>query len=618
MRLTSIFLGSLFLGAASFAFAQAQPFVQGGTTFTPIQQPPGAQQPGQTQPMPPGITPVQPGTTPQRMPARPLRPGETPPKGTAVIKGQVRADVTGAPVRRAQVRAMSVDGRGAGGGVTSTDANGNFELKELAAGRYNITAMKGGFVQGQYGQRRPGEPGTLIELSDGQTAEKVNFVLSRGGVITGRIVDDAGEPVSGTQVMAMRFQFMGGTRRLVPGGGEGSSDRTDDQGTYRLFGLAPGDYFVSAANRNMQFVMPEMNNTELDGFAPTYYPGTSSIGEATRITLRSGQEMSGAHFQLISGRMARVRGRVLTSKGEPVGRSMLMLMPADPMLGGGMGFSAANNAMVGADGAFQFANIAPGRYNLVVRPMSMPDASGESATVPITVNNEDIENLIVTTAPGAIARGVITTDDGTPPPFRADQVQIFPQPIDPNNMMMGSGPPRINEDYSFEMTGVFDRRIIRGSIGTGMSQGNLGWSLKAVLWDGQDVTDTGIEFTPGRTYEGLQVIFTQKVTDLSGALTDDRNTPVIDATVIVFPANRERWTFQSRYLRSVRPDTNGRYTVRNLPPGEDYLVIAVRNLEQGQFSDPEFLGRAADAAKSFSLNEGETKVVDIKVSSLVP
>ncbi len=579
---------------------------QSSTISAPIQQPPGAQQPGQTAPQPPG--------TPQRMPARPLRPGETPPKGSAVIKGQVRADVTGAPVRRAQVRAVSVDGRGAGGGVTSTDANGNFEIKELAAGRYNITAMKGGFVQGQYGQRRPGEPGTLIELNDGQTAEKVNFVLSRGAVITGRIVDDAGEPVSGTQVTAMRFQFMGGTRRLTPAGTEGNNDRTDDQGLYRLYGLPPGEYFVSANNRNMSFMGPEMNNTEQDGFAPTYYPGTPNLSEATRVTLKSGQEMSGAHFALIVARMARVRGRVLASSGEPVGRSMLMLTPADPIMGG-MAFSTANNAMIGADGAFQFANVAPGRYNLNVRPMNQPGQTSEFATVPITVGADDIDNLVITTSAGATARGAVMTDDGSPPPFRFDQVQIFPTSASPDIMMFGSGPPRINEDYSFEMTGLFDRRILRANVGMGQS---AGWSLKAVMWNSEDVTDTGIDFAPGRTYEGLQVIFTQKVNDLSGLLTDDRNNPVIDATVIVFPANRERWTFQSRYLRSVRPDTNGRYTVRNLPPGQDYLVIAVRNLESGQGTDPEFLTRAQETAKSFSLNEAETKTVDIKLSTLVP
>lgn len=287
---------------------------------------------------------VQPGT-PQRAPARPLRPGELPPTGTAVIKGQVRAEGGGTPVRRAQVRAVSMDGRG--GGVTSTDNQGSFEIRDLAAGRYNVTVTKGGYVLGQFGQRRPGEPGTPIELADGQVAEKVNFVLSRGGVITGRIVDDAGEPVAGTMVNAMRFQFMGGTRRLMPTGG---GDTTDDQGAYRLYGLAPGEYFVSANNRNMGFMTPDLNNTEQDGFAPTYYPGTSSVSEATRITVKPGQEVS-APFALIVARMAKVRGRVLNSRGEPIGRSMLMLVPADPVFGG-MAFSTANNAMVGATARF--------------------------------------------------------------------------------------------------------------------------------------------------------------------------------------------------------------------------------------------------------------------------
>ncbi|HEX4914048.1 MAG TPA: carboxypeptidase-like regulatory domain-containing protein, partial [Vicinamibacterales bacterium] len=89
--------------------------------------------PGQTAP------PVQPlpappnPNNPQRMPARPTRPGELPPKGTAVIKGRVTSGGTGTAVRRAQVRAMSMEGRG--GGVTSTDNNGLFEIKDLPAGR---------------------------------------------------------------------------------------------------------------------------------------------------------------------------------------------------------------------------------------------------------------------------------------------------------------------------------------------------------------------------------------------------------------------------------------------------------------------------------------------------
>jgi hypothetical protein len=87
---------------------------------------------------------------------------------------------------------------------------------------------------------------------------------------------------------------------------------------------------------------------------------------------------------------------------------------------------------------------------------------------------------------------------------------------------------------------------------------------------------------------------------------------------VIFPSNRDLWNGQSRYIRTLRPDTNGRYNVKSMPPNEDYLVIAVRNLESGQGGDPEFLARAREDAKSFSLNEGETKAVDIKVSQLVP
>jgi hypothetical protein len=572
----------------------------------------GGGQPGQTSQ--PGQT-AQPGlpgpANPQRMPARPLRPGETPPKGSAVIRGQVRMDGTGAPVRRAQVRAMSNDGRG--GGVTSTNNEGSYEIRDLPAGRYSIMASKGSFVTGQFGQRRPGDPGTPIELADGQTAEKVNFVLSRGAVIAGRLVDDGGEPVAGANVTAMRLQFVGGQQRMVPGGSEGSNDRTDDQGTYRLYGLAPGEYFVSANDRNNNFGPPGINNTESDGFAPTYFPGTSSLAEATRITVKAGQEAA-APFALIVARMAKIRGRVLSSSGEPIGRSMLMLTPADPMMGF-MSFSNANNAMVDSDGVFQFANVAPGRYTISVRPMTMPGGTSEFATMPITVASDDIDNVLITTSPGATVRGVVLTDDGTPLPFRADQVQIFASSLDPSTRMMGSGPPKINPDFTFELTGMMDRRIIRGNIGMGQ---NTGWLLKAVIYDGQDVIDTGIDFQPGRAYDGVQLIFTQKTTELSGVVTDDRNQPIVDATIVVFPLNSERWGMQSRYLRMLRPDTNGRYSIRNLPPLDEYGIIAVRSLDMGQGSDPEFLTRARDDARPFSLAEGETKNLDVKVSTIVP
>lgn len=591
MRVTGVLLFAL-LFASTTLDAQVVGGVTGGVVGNP----------GQTS---------QPGPTPQRAPARPLRPGETPPKGTAVIKGQVMAGGTGTPVRRAQVRANSMEGRG--GGVTNTDGNGAFEIKDLPAGRYMVTVMKGGFAQAQFGQRRPADPGTPIDLAEGQTAEKVNFILSRGGVIAGTIVDDGGEPVAGAQVAAVRFQYISGTRRLVPGGSEGATDRTDDRGGFRLFGLPPGDYYVSASYRGNTFMGPGMTSTETESFAPTYFPGTSNLGEATRVTLKSGQEIGGASFALIVARLARVRGRILNSRGEPSGGTMAMLMPSDPYTG--MMGMMMNNTMVAGDGTFEFANVAPGRYTFNTRPQGMmQNPNAEFATMQITVGNEDIDNVIVTTHTGAVARGVVITDDGSAPSFRAEQVQIFPATMEPTTIFGGPTNNRINDDYTFELTGLVERRTFRGSAGGPTS----GWYLKSVLFDGAEVIDSGIDFAPGRSYDGIQVVFSQKTTDLSGLVTDERGKPVLDATVVLFPANRDRWTYQSRYVRTARPDTNGRYNFKNMPPLDDYLIIAVQNLEQGQGSDPEFLAKAREEAKSFSLTEGETKAVDIRLSTLVP
>ena len=502
---------------------------------------------------------------------------------------------------------MSFEGRG--GGVTSTDAQGNFEIRELSAGRYNVSASKGGFVMAQFGQRRPGDAGTPIDLSDGQTADKVNFLLSRGSVISGRIVDDGGEPVAGTMVTAVRYQFVSGARRLVPAGGEGSNDRTDDQGVFRLYGLPPGEYFISANNRSNQFMGPGVNNTEADGFAPTYFPGTPNIGEAARVTVRAGQEMT-ANFAMIVARMARVRGRALNSRGEPAANVMLMMTPDDGTMGMGMNML---NSMVAGDGSFQFANVAPGRYNLQARPSGMPSANSEFATLKVTVGNDDLDNLIVMTSAGSIARGVVMTDEGAAPSFRPDQVQIFPSPAEPGGMFVMPGQNRINDDYTFELTGLAERRLIRANVTQ-----NIGWYLKAVLLNGDDVTDSGIDFAPGQSYDGLQIVFSRKTTDLSGLVTNDRNQPVLDATIVIFPADRERWTYSSRFVRTLRPDTTGKYNVKSLPPLDEYLIIAVQNLEQGQGSDPDFLMRAKEEAKPFSLTEGETKAVDIKLSTLAP
>ena len=100
--------------------------------------------------------------------------------GTARLSGRVTALDTGRPLRRATVRLMGGSELREGKSV-STDADGRWELREIPAGRFTISVIKGGYISLAYGQQRPFEAGKTIELADGQVAEKIDLALPRGG-----------------------------------------------------------------------------------------------------------------------------------------------------------------------------------------------------------------------------------------------------------------------------------------------------------------------------------------------------------------------------------------------------------------------------------------------------
>ena len=543
-------------------------------------------------------------------PARDRRADEVKP-GTAAIRGQVVAADTGVPLRRAQIRVINTSGPG-GGGMAQSDAQGRFELTQLPPGRYNITATRAGYVTVQFGQRAPNQPGTPVELADGQVADKVGFALVRGGAISGRIADEFGEPVSGAQVTLQRYAFMGGVRRLTGGGGEGGFDRTDDLGQFRLYGLTPGEYYVTATLRTMEF-MP-MNATAvtpaMDGYAPTYFPGTPSIADARRVTVRAGQDVMNITFALSAAKVGRISGRVATSSGAPPAGAMLMVTPSGD---GMMGFNSTG-APIHPDGTFQTAGLPPGNYTLTVqsggnRFGGAVDPNAEVARLEIPVNGDDVRDVLITTGRGGIIRGRVVTDDGSVPTFSPQLVRVLAQPAEPGRpMMMGMTPNPVRDDWTFEVLGLADRVRLRASVDVPGG----GWALKGAFSNGTDLADIVSDIGPGQVIDDVELVITRKLTELSGMIVDDRNQPITDASVIVFTDNKASWIFGSRYLRTSRPDTTGKYSLR-LTPADGYRAIAVRALEEGQGSDPEFLARALEQATAFEIREGEAKTMNLKV-----
>ena len=169
------------------------------------------------------------------------KPPVEPASQTATIEGRVLKAGTDEPLKKAWLTLYRVEGERRPNS-TSTDASGRFILKDVEPGRYQLWAQRNGYVQQAYGQRGSERSGTTLTLGPGQTLSDIIFRLAPAAVISGRVFDEDGEPVAGASVQAMRYRYMEGKRELVPMG----MDRSDDQGEYRIFGLAAGQYFVSA------------------------------------------------------------------------------------------------------------------------------------------------------------------------------------------------------------------------------------------------------------------------------------------------------------------------------------------------------------------------------------
>ena len=528
------------------------------------------------------------------------------PRGTAILRGQIVTADNGAPIRRAQVRVTSPDARE--GRVATTDAQGRFEIRELPAGRYTMVASKGGYVSLQFGQRRPSESGTPIELGDSQTIDKITIALPRGSVLGGRVTDEFGEPVANASVVAWRFGYQAGARRMMPAPGANARDTTDDQGHFRLFGLPPGEYYVSATLRGGG---PEVTDPmgELSGYAATYYPGTTNVAEAARVTVAVSQENTGVNFGLIATRLVRVSGQVILSDGSIAAGGAVTLAPLNASGGRAMLMQqgGAGNR-IDPTGTFRIPNVAPGRYQLQARAGARD--SFELARMDLTVGTDDVEGLTLVTAQGASLSGTIISDTGEPLDFRPQQFQVNARPAFPEVQVtpMGPGAMRVGDDWSFTLRNIVDPVFIRTST-------PQGWMLKSVSVNGQDITDTPMEFTAGQAFAGVQIVMTKKIAALSGLVADARGTPVLDAAVVVFPADEKLWTFQSRFIKAARPDQDGRYRISGLPGSGSYLIAAVQGLEDGQAGDPEFLASLKDVATRFELGEGETKSVDVKLAS---
>jgi protocatechuate 3,4-dioxygenase beta subunit len=529
----------------------------------------------------------------------PQTPQAAPQPGTATIRGHVFAADTGEPLRKAQVRIAANEIRE--NRLVTTDANGAYEFTDVRPGRYTITASKGSYVGLAYGQTRATDAPKPLEILARQTVDRLDLSLPRGGVITGRIVDDYGEPMSDVQVSPQRYQFIQGQRTLVP---SGRMSLTNDLGEFRLFGIAPGQYYLQATWRRMNV---DANGSPADRltFAPTFFPGTTNPAEAQRMTIAAGQEISDLVMMLRPAKAARVSGTVTGADGKPMTPAMVMAMRTT-----GMGADVAGNGQVRADGTFAINALAPGEYSLRAQRAGLAGEGPEIANATIIVNGEDVSDVHLVAAAPSSASGRLVVDPAAASQLpRTIALELFPATM--NFMIAGPPPPPVNVSDDFTFTMKSPPGKMRVQLG-GFGPPPVGWTVKSVRINGVDVSDSGIEFKPGEDITGVEIELTNKLTTVSGVVTSGGNA-VKEYTVVVFAQDKEKWSGAARYQGIGRPDQDGRFKTGNLPAG-DYYIVALDRVEPGQWTDPEFLESIRSRASTLSLMDGETKVVDLKLT----
>ena len=538
----------------------------------------------------------------------------------ARIRGTVTAAETGRPLRRVVVRLL---GETAPGPSTATDANGVFEFRDVPAGRFTIVATKLGFVGMAFGQASFGAHPTRVQIAPGQRIDSVHISLPRGGVLSGRVFDEYGDPMPEALVHVWRAQYVQGIRRLMTV----RTATANDIGQFRLPGLPPGTYYLSGTLRSSDAIpgddiySPRTPPPGGTGFAQTFYP-FGSASDARPILMELGQEIANLEFSLQPVRLTTISGRVVNSSGRAAANMAVWLNHANPNAVV-MGDLSRRMTTTDADGAFKLTGINPGDYRLDVRATAELEAiaksgrvagtpqgadAAEFASVPISVAGEDLEAVSITTSRGHVVSGRVRVESGA---FEADVVEKIRITAFETSagaavsglLLMAHAP--VQPDLTFQLRGLVGTRLVRVE---GLP---AGWALKAVRVAGSDVTDTGIEIRLTDVSD-VEVVLSRS-TAVIGTVVDSKGQPAGDRTVLVFAEDPSRWTgFMNRYVASIRTSQDGSFRILALPPGR-YFAAVVGPTADSEWLAPENLERLRGSATKLTLAEREQKPLHLTV-----
>lgn len=526
-------------------------------------------------------------------PAPPVR------AATARISGTVKNAADDTPLARARVVAVSPGLAAPRAVITGSD--GRYAIGDLPDGSYTITATRTGFAPFTFGQGQS-VTGTPVAVAGGQHVGSVDLPLVAAGVIVGRILDEDGTPFAGATVDALMSRFQNGTDTLF----SVATVQTDDRGEFRLFGLAPGSYYVSAADPAFAQVASAKGVLR---YSPTYYPGTALPDQARTIAVGAGTPPR-VEFKLQIVPPARVSGRLVAYDSRQLISGAIVMSPLE---GRGVPIAAPEEPAIYPDGRFSFNAVAPGRYQIRARGQTEPAAATLFAVYSIEVFGADADGVTMTLRPGATVDGRLTVESvrGTRPPDLST-LRVRAPFIDGNafgDSLTGSVQP--NGRYTL-------RGLMQGAHQILVDGLEPPWVVKSVTYHGSDITDLQLPMEEREELHDVRIVISDASTVVSGVVQDSRKLPVANTGVLVCATVPLYWRRTSRRMRIAFTDQQGRWSVTGLPPGE-YVAVAGRTIDEGDLGRSDRLETLLPLGTPFRLDSADARAtLTLQVSPPVP
>ncbi len=538
--------------------------------------------------------------------------------GTARLSGRVVDGASGEAIARARVRLLM---GGAPRPPVLSGSDGTFTFGNLPAGGFSIAVEKASYLPGRIPDpgrtvRRMNEP---MMLRDGQALENVVVKMYRGSAISGRVLDAHGDPVEYASVSALR---------LVPGGKPQmrAGQQTNDLGEFRIPRLEAGAYIVVAGPRRHSSDELVEGAEQQPQPVPTYYPSTPALDQAQPITLEKGQSVSGVDVVLAEGTLIAVTGVVLRRDGQPItGNAYVNARPS-----GRFGMMDGGGTSVRPDGTFRLT-LPPGEY--VVQAHVQPGSSGaasprdeQSGFARVSLGGSPVETVTITVGSPATASGRVLFEGTSPaPPAPKDPLRL---PLYSEEGDCRTGQAQISADWTFKVGGL---------AGTCASPPRLmfgRWTLKAATRGSDDLLEKPITFEPGQHLDGVQLIFTDRRSEMQFQVSDDKGLTTTEYVALVFPVDRSRWEGRSNVVqpftipsaemlriaeqsvRSAPPQAQAAFDAVKrramlIGPGE-YFVVAVDDIGYEELRAPAVLERLAVHATRVMVTEGATLEVPLR------